>query len=136
MTNRILRFLHERSTKQAEEYEKFYKDYGLFLKEGIVTAESATEKVKFFECVLVIICYNAKFQSYYQEEIAKLLLFDSSRCAEGKRVSLPEYCNTMKEDQKDIYYIAAPRYVIIILNAIKFLGDENNVWIIGNQNHI
>lgn len=87
LTNRILRFLHERSTKQPEEYTKFYKDYGLFLKEGIVTAESSTEK----------------------EEIAKLLQFDSSRCVEDKKVSLPEYCNAMKEDQKDIYYIAAPR---------------------------
>lgn len=45
LTNRVLRFLHERSTKEPEEFEKFYRDYGLFLKEGIVTTEVHTEKV-------------------------------------------------------------------------------------------
>lgn len=37
-----------------------------------------------------------------------MLRFDSSRCAGTRRVSLPEYCNQMKEEQRDIYYLAAP----------------------------
>lgn len=86
LTNRVLRFLHDRSTKNPTEYEKFYKDYGLFLKEGIVTCEDFKDK----------------------EEIAKLLRFDSSEVVDGNRVSLPEYCNRLKEGQKDIYYLAAP----------------------------
>lgn len=86
LTNRVLRFLHDRSTKEVEEYDKFYSDYGLFLKEGIVTGEEYQEK----------------------EEIAKLLRFSSSRDVDSKRTSLPEYCNRLKEGQKDIYYLAAP----------------------------
>lgn len=85
LTNRVLRFLHDRSIKQPEEYEKFYKDYGLFLKEGIVTSHDQKEK----------------------EEIGKLLRFESSKDPVLK-TSLPEYCNRLKEDQKDIYYLAAP----------------------------
>lgn len=86
LTNRVLRFLHDRSTKEVEEYDKFYTDYGLFLKEGIVTGEEYQEK----------------------EEIAKLLRFSSSRAEDSKRTSLPEYCSRLKEGQKDIYYLAAP----------------------------
>jgi len=45
LTARILKFLHERSTKQPEDYIEFYKAYGLFLKEGIVTSTDQSEKV-------------------------------------------------------------------------------------------
>lgn len=85
LTNRVLRFLHDRSTKEPENYDKFYKDYGLFLKEGIVTSQEPNEK----------------------EEIAKLLRFETSKEAD-KKISLPEYCNQQQEGQKDIYYLAAP----------------------------
>lgn len=32
ITNRILRFLHDKSVKEPEQFEIFYRDYGLFLK--------------------------------------------------------------------------------------------------------
>lgn len=86
LTNRVLRFLHDRSTKEPESYEKFYKDYGVFLKEGIITSTEQTEK----------------------EEIGKLLRFESSNKGADVKVSLPEYCSRIKEDQKEIYYLAAP----------------------------
>lgn len=85
LTNRVLRFLHDRSTKEPEEYLKFYTDYALFLKEGIITSHDPNEK----------------------GEIAKLLRFESSKEANSK-ISLPEYCNRLKENQKDIYYLSAP----------------------------
>lgn len=47
LTNRVLRFLHEKSTKDPDQFELFYRDYGLFLKEGIVTSDVHTEKVGF-----------------------------------------------------------------------------------------
>lgn len=47
-----------------------------------------------------------------QEEIGKLLRFESSLMEEGKRISLPEYCSRFKDGQKDIYYLAAPKYLI------------------------
>ncbi|XP_052872936.1 heat shock protein 75 kDa, mitochondrial isoform X2 [Anopheles cruzii] len=85
LTNRVLRFLHDRSVKEPESYTKFYKDYGLFLKEGIVTSQEQQEK----------------------EEIAKLLRFETSKEPDNS-VSLPEYCQRQAEGQKDIYYLAAP----------------------------
>jgi TNF receptor-associated protein 1 len=45
LTNRVLRFLHDKSTKDTAEFDKFYKDYGMFLKEGIVTTNEQFEKV-------------------------------------------------------------------------------------------
>lgn len=89
LTNRLLRYLQERSQKEPEQFAKFYTDYGLFLKEGIITSEEHRDK----------------------EEIAKLLRFDSSSNVEGEsgpRVTLPEYVNRRPEGQKEIYYLAAP----------------------------
>lgn len=48
LTARILKFLNERSTKQSEDYNEFYKTYGLFLKEGIVTSNDQSEKVTYY----------------------------------------------------------------------------------------
>ncbi|GAB1861292.1 Heat shock protein 83 [Camponotus japonicus] len=86
LTARILKFLHERSTKEPEDYNEFYKAYGLFLKEGIVTSTDQSEK----------------------EDIGKLLRFESSTAAPGELVSLPQYCSRLAKDQKDIYYLSAP----------------------------
>ena len=54
LTNRVLRFLHEKSTKATAEFEKFYKDYGMFLKEGIVTANEQLEKASHFHPHVVL----------------------------------------------------------------------------------
>lgn len=32
--------------KHPEEYEKFYLDYGIFIKEGIITAEDNLQRVR------------------------------------------------------------------------------------------
>ncbi|XP_020285876.1 heat shock protein 75 kDa, mitochondrial isoform X2 [Pseudomyrmex gracilis] len=86
LTARIVKFLHERSAKQPEEYNEFYKAYGFFLKEGIVTSNDQSEK----------------------EDIGKLLRFESSAAVPGELVSLPQYCSRLAKDQKDIYYLSAP----------------------------
>ncbi|KAG7204643.1 hypothetical protein KM043_005058 [Ampulex compressa] len=86
LTARIVKYLIERSTKQPEEYNKFYKEYGLFLKEGIITSYDQNEK----------------------EEISKLLRFESSATAPGEVVSIPDYCKRLPADSKQIFYLAAP----------------------------
>ena len=86
LTNRVLRFLQERSNKERKSYMEFYKDYSFFLKEGIVTGT----------------------EQYEKEEIAKLLRFECSSLPAGETISIPEYCNTMKAGQRDIYYLCAP----------------------------
>nr|XP_053628584.1 heat shock protein 75 kDa, mitochondrial-like [Cherax quadricarinatus] len=43
-----------------------------------------------------------------KEEIAKLIMYDSSAKPAGEKVTLPEYIGRMADNQKDIYYLAAP----------------------------
>lgn len=87
LTNRILRHLQDRAVKQPTEYDAFYDDYKIFLKEGIIVTEQQNDK----------------------EEIAKLLRFNTSRASNStEKISLAEYVNRMPADQKDIYYLAAP----------------------------
>lgn len=84
--NRTIRFLFDKSRKDPESYSKFFGDYGIFIKEGILSSQEQVEK----------------------EEIAKLILYDTSSVAAGEKTSLPEYIGRMAADQKDIYYLAAP----------------------------
>jgi TNF receptor-associated protein 1 len=78
--------LQERSRKEQKSYMEFYKDYGFFLKEGIVTSTDQYEK----------------------EEIGKLLRFECSSLPAGETVSIPEYCDRMKAGQREIFYLSAP----------------------------
>lgn len=84
--NRVIRFLFDKSRKDTENYNKFFTDYGIFIKEGILSAQEQVEK----------------------EEMAKLLMYDSSAKPVGEKVTLPEYISRMQDDQKDIYYLATP----------------------------
>ncbi|CAH0397279.1 unnamed protein product [Chilo suppressalis] len=86
LTNRFLKFMIEMAQKDPVGYEAFYRDYCIFMKEGIVTSQSAIEK----------------------EEISKLLRFESSKLENGTRTSLSDYSARQKNDQKCIYYLAAP----------------------------
>ncbi|XP_041973532.1 heat shock protein 75 kDa, mitochondrial [Aricia agestis] len=86
LTNRFLKFMVEMASKDPVGYDAFYKDYSLFLKEGIVTGQSPLEK----------------------EEIAKLLRFESSKLDTGVKTSLAEYSSRQTNEQKSIYYLAAP----------------------------
>lgn len=56
-------------------------------------------------------CINVLLSHIFQEEIAKLLRFESSQSQPGESVSLPQYCSRLKAAQRDIFYLAAPRYV-------------------------
>ncbi len=84
ITKRFLKFLEEESENRADSYIGFYKEFGIYLKEGITTDYS------------------------YREQISKLLRFESSSSERDSLTSLPDYVSRMKEDQKDIYYLYAP----------------------------
>lgn len=45
----------------------------------------------------------------FQEEIAKLLLFESSHKEPGQKVGLKDYVSRIKDTEKKIYYLAAPK---------------------------
>jgi hypothetical protein len=67
VTRKLLRFLDERSRKDADKYKEFWNEYGHFLKEGA--------------------CQDLANQA----AIAKLLRFESSSTETGEWVSFDEY---------------------------------------------
>ncbi len=84
LTKRFLKFLVEQAKEDAEKYNEFFADFGIYLKEG------------------------ATMDYAYRDEIAKLLRFESSKTEAGKLVSLADYVERMAEGQKEIYYINGP----------------------------
>ena len=79
LISRVLGELKTRA-KDAEDYQKFWENFGPLLKEGIWE------------------------DSEHRAEIAPLLRFHSS--TEDGWTSLPDYVSRMKEDQDTIYYLA------------------------------
>lgn len=86
LQQRVIKFLLEQGKKDPEKFLKFYDDYGLFVREGIVTATDQNVK----------------------EEIGKLLRFESSALSAGEVSSLAEYGSRMKAGSRNIYYLCAP----------------------------
>ncbi|XP_042361179.1 heat shock protein 75 kDa, mitochondrial [Plectropomus leopardus] len=86
LQQRVIRFLLDQSKKEPEKYNKFFEDYGLFMREGIVTTQEQDVK----------------------EDIAKLLRFESSALPAGQLTNLIEYSSRMKAGTRNIYYLCAP----------------------------
>lgn len=84
ITTRFLKNLAEQAKNEPETYEKIWKEFGIFLKEG------------------------ATSDFIHRDELSKLLRFESSASEPGKLISLAEYVERMKEGQDEIYYINGP----------------------------
>ena len=84
LTRKLIRFLDEQATSDPQKYKEFYIEFNYFLKEGL--------------------CQDYK----YQDQLAKLLLFETSSEQEGMLTSLDEYIARSAPEQKEIYYLVAP----------------------------
>jgi molecular chaperone HtpG len=84
ITKRFIKFLDEESRDRPESYGEFYKEFGVFLKEG------------------------AALDFANKDAITKLLRFESSLTEKGKTTSLADYVSRMGPEQKDIYYLVGP----------------------------
>jgi TNF receptor-associated protein 1 len=80
----VLRYLSERLQREPEEYTEWYKEFHTFIKEGICTDQA------------------------YQEQLAKLLMFETSVGVEGEVITLDHYIARCSPEQKNIYYLIAP----------------------------
>ena len=69
------------ATRNETEYNTFWKNFGKYLKVGIIEDEKA------------------------REDLVPLCRYFSSASSEGNLTSLPEYVKRMPEDQKFIYYV-------------------------------
>jgi len=86
-TKKILDLLEEMSEKKPDDYKKFWKEFGVVLKEG--HSEDFTNR----------------------EKLSKLFRFNSTHEeTEEQVVSLKDYVARMKDGQEAIYYITADSY--------------------------
>ncbi len=82
---RIQKELEDMLKNDREKYEEFFKNFGLQLKFGI---------------------YNS--YGMLKDKLADLLVYYSAK--EEKMITLAEYVETMKEDQKEIYFASGESY--------------------------
>lgn len=81
LTKRVMRMLEDLDQESPEKYRQFRKEFSPFIKEGIATDPTAGAS------------------------LTKLLRFHCSTVEEDNLISLPQYIESMPEDQDVIYYI-------------------------------
>ena len=81
LTKRFLKHLESLAAKELPNYETFWKHFGIYLKEGIVTDPT------------------------HREALAKLLRFPSSNTEGTALTTLEDYIAGMPSEQKAIYYL-------------------------------
>jgi len=81
ITKKVLETLKDMKTNEYDKYVEFFGEFGRVLKEGI------------------------HFDFSRKEEIADLLLMQSSATEPGKFTTLADYVSRMKTEQNEIYYI-------------------------------
>jgi TNF receptor-associated protein 1 len=84
LTRKIIRYFEDMLKQDMKKYITFYEEFNRFFKEGISS------------------------DLLYKDEIAKILIFETSNTQPDERITLTDYVNRMPEDQKDIYYLIAP----------------------------
>src|SRR5262249_45268430 len=81
LATKVLKTLDEMKRNEAETYNRFYDELGVFLKEGV------------------------GHDWDHREQLADLLLFESTKTEAGKRTSLSEYVERMPASQNEIFYL-------------------------------
>lgn len=81
LTKRFLKFIEELSSKDAPAYEKIYRLFQHYIKEGIATDYE------------------------HRTALSGLLRFESSTQPAGQLTSLADYVSRMTSEQKDIYFL-------------------------------
>jgi len=84
ISKRFTRMLLDKAKKDAEQYDEFFKTFGRFIKEGVVS------------------------DSVNKESLGKLLRFESSTIEAGKTTSFAEYVSRLPDEGTEICYISAP----------------------------
>ncbi len=82
LSGRFLKFLEDEAKSDADKYAGFFKEFGHFLKEGVVSDFT------------------------HREALAKLLRYETS--ASESPVGFADYVSRMPEEQKEIYFISGP----------------------------
>ena len=81
LVNRVLKTLEEMKSSEYEQYQKFYKEFGSLLKEGIGSDHGNRER------------------------LADLLLIESTKTAAGESTTLAKYLEAIPAGQEEIFYL-------------------------------
>ena len=81
ITKRFIKHLEGVAKNETETYEKFWRTFSRYIKEGIVTSWE------------------------HKDALGKLVRFESTFTEPGKLTSFEDYVSRMKENQKDIYVL-------------------------------
>eukprot|EP01036_Dinobryon_divergens_P024372 gene24370-32817_t len=81
LVKKSIEMMSDLASRNVTEYNTFWKNFGKYLKVGIIEDEKA------------------------REDLVPLCRYFSSASSEGNLTSLPEYVKRMPEDQKFIYYV-------------------------------
>ena len=104
ITKRFIKHLEGVAKNEAECYERFWRTFGRYIKEGVVTSWE------------------------HKDALGKLLRFESTFTEAGKLTSLEDYVSRMKENQKDIYVLYGSSRTQLesspYLDALKLRGFE------------
>jgi molecular chaperone HtpG len=104
LVNKVLRTLEEMKTDEYDAYLGFHKELGAFLKEGV---------------------YQDRPN---REQLANLLLFESTKTKAGEFTTLERYIDGMTADQNEIYYLTGENRELIenspYLETFKARGQE------------
>ena len=104
VASRFLKFLADEAKARPEGYDEFFKEFGIFLKEG------------------------AALDWTHKDALVKLLRFESTFTEAGKTTSLADYVTRLKEGQTEIYYLVGPSRAAIesgpYLEGLKARGLE------------
>jgi len=104
ITKRFIKHLEGIAKDDADKYEKFWRTFNRFIKEGIVTSWE------------------------HKEALGSLLRFESTFTEPGKLTSFADYVSRMKESQKDIYVLYGASRAQLehspYLDALKARGFE------------
>ena len=83
LTNKLLKELEKIARTDEEKYKKFWKEFGIFIKDGVINDEKNREK------------------------LIKLLRFKTNKTKEDELISLDDYLKRKPEEQDAIYYLIA-----------------------------
>ena len=93
ITKRAIRWFEEEARGDKQRYERFFKEYSQFLKEGVCTDQT------------------------HKMDIAKLLRFETSKTdVDFPLISLDEYRDRMAAGQTNIYFLNAPSKELALMS--------------------
>ncbi|MHA1871199.1 MAG: molecular chaperone HtpG [Promethearchaeota archaeon] len=81
LVKKIIKEIQKIADEDKEKYKKFWKEFGTFIKEGIIT------------------------DNQYRDDLLKLWRFRTTKTKDDEYIGLDEYIDRMQEGQEEIYYL-------------------------------